>query len=1078
MLRFLLALLLTIATAVCLYAQGYPGSRPVSCRQDNIRLAELFRIIYEQTGITAFYNDEQISSNERISVNFQQEPLDNVLAFLLRRKGMVWCYRKEVFVVAFKKPGDADLGLLPEEKTRTITGRVVNEKAQPLAAVAIIPAADLSGATTDIDGKFILDNVKRNVPLFVRRPGYKSMELYSYADSLYIQLIPMVAPLQEVFVNAMPQNNSTGSVTRINKDEIAGQPVNNVLGALQGRVPGLYINQTTGLPGGGYRIRLRGRNSIESISDPLILLDGLPFPSVYFNGNYINDVGNGSPMSANVAASPLNLLTVNDIAGIEIMKDADAAAIYGARGANGVILINSNAPGGKNEFTANVYSGVGRAVNLVRYLDTKQYLLMRHEGLRNDNRTADSLTDYDMLRWDTTRYTDWQKAMIGGSARISEANVETKGAFFRQALAYRLSGTYHEEGTVYPTKDFGYKKTGSALQLRYTSPNGYWKAGFAGNYVTDHNFLPTTDLTTYATLPPNTPLSHINEKLNFEFGDFENPYAVLLRTSDARSRNGRMQVNAAYEPLDWLAFNVNTGMSILDVNETRIIPISSYPPYPDLTGQSYFFSNLYRNGLINVQAAMKRSLGNSQFNLLLGARLQFDDQELRSYYGYGYTSDSFLLKSNKAPFLDTLERIDTNYRYQSYYGRLEYKLAEKYVARLTLSRDQSSRLGKGSGGATFGSLGLAWVFSGENWLKDSKVLSFGKLRASYGRTGNDLYTRNYSTQTAVPDSVLSGHNSGHTWEKIRKAEMALELGFLKDRVLMTFCYYNNKSSNQLLTGLFKTQSSEDMYLPVNYPAVVTNKGVEIDLEVVPVQRGKLTWITNVNLSFLKNRLAAFPELAKTAYQFYYKEGMSLDMVKGYHFEGVDPQTGIYKIKDVDSNGVFNAEDRIFGQEQGPFCYGGWYNNLRYGNFELSCLLRFAKQNNYNFQYQGSFYMPGTIGNQPLQVQDRWRAPGDDAPVQGYTSSPNSQAMDAFRLARESDRQLTDASYIRMQSISVAYNLPSKFLSRIKMKSCKLYLQGLNLFTISKYNGRDPEITSGAEIYPSLRVITAGIKLSY
>lgn len=1077
-----------MVTATSLFAQGYPGRRPVTCQEGNISLQDLFKLIYEQTGMTAFYNDEQLSSYETVSPDFHQEPLDNVLAWLLRKRGMVWCYRKEVFVVAFKKPGDEDLGLLPEEKRRTITGIVVNEKILPMEGVAVMVKGGPNGAYTNKEGRFLLEDVEQNIGLLVRTNGYKPMELYSYADSVYVQLIPMSSPLQEVNVKGAAQRTLTGSVSEIDAGQVASQPVNNVLGALQGRVPGLYISQTTGLPGGGYRIRLRGRNSIESVSDPLILVDGIPFPSVSFNENYVNDIGNGAPLSSSVAASPLNLLTVNNIESIDILKDADATAIYGTRGANGVILINSKMPGREKGMTANYYTGIGQAVNLVRYMDTKQYVAMRQEAIRNDSGNVDDPIHYDLNSWGTERYTDWQKEMIGNTARISEGSLEMTGG--DETFAFRWSGVYRKESTVYPVDSFRYTKGGTMMQLMFNSPDRRLRVTLSGNYVSDHNLLPTTDLTTYATLPPNTPEAYtdINErKLNFEYRDFENPFAVLLRTAQARSSNWRGNLTASYEPVDGLIFRANMGTSKFYVSEVRVNPVRSFSPATGITsGESYFFNNLYRNTLLDYQIGWKRTIGKEQFDLQAGARLQFDDQHLKSLYAFDYKSDDGLRDTSAAGGVMTLDSVDANYQYRSFYGRLEFKHDNKYILALTVNRDHSDRLSIGNRNATFGSIGAAWVFSREGLLKKSRVLSLGKLRGSYGWTGNDQYVRNMDRETAVPDSVLprrgnrprnDDYTPVHTWERIRKAELALDLGFLQDRILATLCYYNNKSTNQLLTGHFKTSSGEEHFLPINYDAVVENKGFELDLEVTPFRGGRFNWTTDLNLSFASNELVAFPNLAQMKYQEYYNVGMSLDMVQGYHLQKVDPTSGIYRFDDPHSDGLL-MDDYKYGQEQGPFVYGGWYNNVRRGNFELNFLLRFAKQNNYNYQYLASPYVPGTIGNQLLLVQDRWQQPGDQVHIQRYTTSLASPAGSLFGFARKSDRQLTDASYIRLQSLVVAYYISAKKLNKINIKSCKLYIQGLNLFTISKYNGRDPEILAGPERYPSLRVITAGIRISY
>lgn len=1080
-----ISLIITVA-ANCGYAQVYPGAKRLSCKEENITLDHFFRLVYEQTGMTAFYNDEQLNSYERVSVNFRNEPLDNVLARLLRKRGMAWCYRKEVFVIAYKRPGDVDLGYLPGEDKRIISGIVVNEKGAPMEAVAVMTGDQLNGMSTAHDGKFVLRDVEPDAKLLVQRSGYKPMVLSSYADSIYIQMIPMVAPLQEVNVTGAAIATLTGSVSQVKAKEIEESPVNNVLGALQGRIPGLYINQTTGLPGGGYRIRLRGKNSIESNSDPLILVDGVPFPSVSFNENFFNMAGT---TGANVAPSPLNLLSVNDIESIQILKDADATAIYGTRGANGVILINSKSPGESGKgLTANVYSGWGKATNLVHYLNTKQYLEMRNEAFKNDGTEPNPAVDHDLTKWDQNRYTDWQKEMIGGTANILDASLEMKGG--NRMWGYRASGLYRQESTVYPSEDFRYKKGGAMLQLRYSSRDQKLKMEWLGNYVADRNFLPTTDMTFFSTVAPNTPEVYTYEgKLNFADSTFDNPYAFLLQTTKAKSSNFRTYLNTSWEPVKDLVFSVEVGGSNIRTDEVQIIPARSFVPsigYSDF-GISRFYANRYTNGQIDLRGSWKKTIGQEQFALMAGARFQFDDRHREELFAVGYTGDDASMEDTAAA--EIVEKLDSTkeaFQYQSFYGRLEYKHADKYVLTLTVNRDGSARLARRYG--TFGTIGAAWIFSRESWFGENSVLSFGKLRGSYGITGNDRYVRNVNRGTYVWGmAFLKGgiqpgglnYTPSHGWEKIRKAELAVDLGLINDRILATFCYYNNRSTDQLLTGRFQTierNPSKDVYMPVNVPAVVANKGFEIDLEGVVFRNSSVRWSTNLNLSFPKNSLVYFPNLEGWNYNNFYREGMSLDMLMGFHLKDVDPATGVYRFEDIENNGI-TLKDRAFGKELGPFFYGGWYNNVRYNDFEISCLFRYTKQNNYSYLYS-NFITPGGMRNQPVEVLDRWQKPGDETRIQQYTTSIGTPAGSAFGLAQESDQRLTDASYLRLQSLVFAYHLPQKKLLRTKIKSCKLYCQGLNLFTLTKYKGRDPEVTAGPDSYPSLRVVTVGMQLSF
>ncbi|MFC6100849.1 SusC/RagA family TonB-linked outer membrane protein [Olivibacter domesticus] len=1058
------------------------GNRLVNCRRKNIRLADFFAIVYKQTGLQAFYNDELLSSDERLNVDFKDVPLDLVLSWLLSDRQLTWRYREEAetFPIIPQWPRTSDSEPLPSVMSRTVIGKVVNGAGIPLEGVGVMVKNGLKGTYTDKEGKFNLAGIPFGVRLLVRQSGFKVQELADYPDSVFVRMEELIAPLKEVRVRGFLRTLLTGSTSGIRAEEIAAQPNSNVLSALQGRIPGLFLSQTTGLPGGGFKIRLRGKNSIDSDSDPLILVDGIPYPSASFNENLLNLVGSGSGMGANVAASPLNMLSINDIASVDILKDADATAIYGSQGANGVILITSKLPQpGSNGLRVNYNAGIGRASRFISYLNTPEYLRMRHEGISNDG-SMPGKGDYDLLRWDTTRYTDWQKEMIGGAAAIREASVELQGG--RELAAYRVSGMFREEGTVYPSADFKYRKGGARVQVNLSSGDQRLKVAISGNFIADRNRLPQTDLTILSNTPPNTPLVYDrNGNLNFEDSTFFNPYGQLLRTYTSKSQQLGSYLKVSAEPLPNLTFRSTFGVNSVQQNDVQVNPVKAFNPASGVdSGYSYFSATQYRNWLADLQIGWKAVAGQEQFHLLMGIKFQGEGQVRKTYMGLGYGADAELSDTAAAAVVNPMLSIDNYDRFQSLYGRIEYRHANKYLVSLTGSRDGSTRLSQGRRFAYFGAVGLGWIFSREPWLRSSKLISFGKLRASIGRTGNDRYLRDYDKGTYIqaPDANLQWGMDRYglpvySWEKISKREVGLDVGLKEDRVMVTINYYHNRSKNQLLT-LQVPAYPEDRYVPINHGAIVENKGWELDIEASLIKKDKFGWTTNVNVTLPKNRLVGFPHLDRTNYRFHYQEGMPLDMVMGFHLLGVDSKAGIYQFADAGNDGI-SLEDYNYGKALGPTVYGGVQHHFIYGNMELSMLFRFVRQQNYDYRF--SQQPPGMMNNQPSDVLGRWQRTGDLAGWQRYTASYSSAAGLAYGQAMRSDRQISDASYIRLQSVSLSYSLPQKFMERIRIKSGKLYLQGLNLFTITGYPGRDPETTASAEVYPSLRTITAGLQIS-
>ncbi len=1061
----MLSLLLLVAAPIAdLTAQVYPGRRLVTYQRKNISYSDFFNVIYTQTQMLAFYNEEQVASDEIVSVNFQEAPLDTVLASLIGRKGLGWCYKQGTFVVSY---------LRREELNRTITGLIVNEKGQPLDAAAINANGSLQNTGTAKDGRFILRDVPPGATLTVRRAGYKPMELTAYADSVFVQLVPIVSPLKAVDITGGIQKWVTGSVSSIDEEEIAEQPASNVLSTLQGRVPGLYINQTTGLPGGGYRIRLRGRNSLESVSDPLILVDGIPFPAVSFNEAFFALAGQYTRRPGeNITASPLNLLTISDIARVDVLKDADATSIYGAKGVNGIISITTRAPNANNKgFNANIYSGAGQAAKLIRYMDTKQYLEMRREGIRNDGQVSDTI-DHDLTgtEWDTTAYTDWQKKMIGNTAHVLDANLDFNGG--HENMYYRLSGSYRQESTVYPSPaldslpDFGYKKYGLYTQFRFNSNNKRLQLNFSGSYTGDVNRLPNTDLTVFSTLPPNIPYQNTPSLYFDEHREHDNPYAYFWRTSKTISTSFRSYVNGIYTLSDDWELNANMGFSSIKIKETQVNPASSFNPEDNLPGgYSFFFNNRHFNGLMDFSVRWKKGPLTKQVSWVGGVRLLYEQQRQKGFQGYWYQDDKLLDRRSAAPVLYPLIDSTTYYNYKSFYSRIEYKLAHRYMMALTATADLSSRLKTDKPLGFFAAASAGWLFSKAALFSDNRILSYGKLRASFGISGNDQFRRDINKATYIPDALVT--KAGYNWEKVRKWELAMELGLFNDRIYSVLCYYNNRSSNQLVTTATRGMT--------NHNIVIQNRGFELDLETRQLETKTISWTSSFNLSFPQNKLLYFDGFDGTHYVSYYSQGKALDMVNTYGLTRVEPKTGYYEFEKSGTKAPGEKDKRV-AKELDPEFYGGFQHNLQVKQIELNILFRFARQNNYNYQYGSGTYSPGGISNQPLTVENHWHKPGDIASVQKYSSSREGAAA-LYPFVLLSDKRITAVNYLRLQSLMMAYHIPEKTLKQFKIKSCKLYLQGLNLFTISNYEGRDPELVTAEETYPSLRIMTAGIQVS-
>jgi TonB-linked SusC/RagA family outer membrane protein len=478
----------------------------------------------------------------------------------------------------------------------------------------------------------------------------------------------------------------------------------------------------------------------------------------------------------------------------------------------------------------------------------------------------------------------------------------------------------------------------------------------------------------------------------------------------------------------------------------------------------------------------QKDLGSGRFDILAGATFQHQEGNQSVLSATGFPSNTLIHNLSSAATVLPLVSDRTQYRYQAFFGRLNYTLRGRYILNLTGRRDGSSRFGPGRQFANFGAIGGAWLFSEEPLFDGSSLLSFGKLRASYGVTGSDnigdyQYLDTY-TSSGISYGGVTGlqparlFNPEFAWERNRKLEIAVEAGFLNDRVFLTAGWYRNRSDNQL-TGIPLPATTGFPSVQANLNAVVENKGLELTLRTANVETTDFSWVTSLNLTVQRNRLLEFPNLESSTYAGLYRIGQPLNIRTVYHLEGVDPQTGLYTFRDYDGDGVITAAgDKQAIADFNPKIFGGLQNQFRYRNVSLDVLFQFVRQQNYS--PEAFFTMPGTASNQPESVNDRWQQPGDEASHQMFAPASNSSATSAYAKYLESDGVITDASYIRLKNVALSYQLPNSWLWGA---TCRIFLEGQNLLTFTPFRDGDPEFISVGYL-PPLKVISTGLSLTF
>jgi TonB-linked SusC/RagA family outer membrane protein len=958
---------------------------------------------------------------------------------------------------------------------------IITDGANVLPGVTIVIKSKAnSSAISDYNGQY---NITANSSdtLVVSFIGYKiALIPIKGRKTVDIQLQYDTTNLQEVRVNAgyysVKSSERTGSIARITSKDIETQPVSNVLATMQGRMAGVNVIQSTGVPGGGFEIKIRGQNSIRSDGNaPLYIIDGVP---------YASDAIGSSRTSTTfpTPTSPLNSINPDMIESIEILKDADATAIYGSRGANGVVLITTKkGKAGKTTFNITASTAVGTVTRFLKLMDTPQYLAMRKQAFINDGLTEYGPLDYDVnVTWDQNRYTDWQKELLGGTAEITNLQGTVSGG--SENTQFLVSGSYYTESTVFPG-DFLYKKGGTQLSLNHRSEDKKIRLTFSAGYTSQNNNQPSYDFSYDArSLPPNAPaLYDASGNLNWENSTWENPLRNLNTIFAAKTNDLIANTVLSYEVLPGLLLKSSLGFSDLSTNETRIVPSTTANPAlgADSSTSAIFLNNTDRSSwIIEPQINWRKELGTGKLELLLGATFQNQITDRLQQSGTGFSSNSLIYNLAAAKTTRVLLNEEIQYKYQAFFGRLNYNYEQRYILNLTARRDGSSRFGSGNQFANFGAIGAAWLFSNENFLKHSSWLSFGKLRSSYGTTGNDQIGDYQFLNTYTTGVIYNGiiglrpsrlYNSNFGWETNKKLEVALELGFLQDRIFTTAALYQNRSSNQLV-GVPLPGTTGFTLLQSNLDATVENAGIEFTLRTTNFSSDTFNWTTNFNLTFARNKLISFPGLESSPYSQQYRIGQPLNIELLYKFKGVNPQTGIYEFEDTNKDGRISfPEDQQTLVDLNPQYYGGIQNQLSYKRLTLDFLFQFVKQKNRNYPMGPA----GTMSNQQERMVNSWQQPGDTAPYQIYTTGYNNDALIGDSLYGESDAAISDASFIRLKNIALTYDVPLT----LKQTQFKIILQGQNLLTFTSYKDGDPEFTSYGFL-PPLKVISAGVQLTF
>ncbi|MFD2286724.1 SusC/RagA family TonB-linked outer membrane protein [Pedobacter petrophilus] len=1088
-----------ITSLQCLFATEVNGQSTqqvqVTIKLQEETITSAIKKIEQNSPFRFIYRNNDLKDIVPVSMPLASRTVKETLDFILKGTGLTYHQVGDKILVSKLTV----VNTTESVKDTRLTGMVTDEIGNPLPGVSIRIKGDKSFSTaSDQYGHYSVNiPTGKTISIIFSYVGYVTREIAvdEKTTSLKTALVPEAGSLNEVQVigyGTTTRKLNTGSVASITSKEIEKQPVGNPLAALAGRMSGVLIGQNNGVPGSTIQVQIRGQNSLSSGGIPLYVIDGVPFTN--FNG--------GSPPTDNLNAfgtsgasggiSPFGMINPSDIERIDILKDADATSIYGSRGANGVVLITTKkGSSGRVKIGLNLNTGLTELNRFIPTLDLQQYLALRKEAFQNDGVTPNATNAPDLTLWDQNNSTDFQKLLIGNRGHVNEIQGSMSGG--NDQTRFFFNSAYRRESTVFLGENSS-KRFSSRLNLDHSSQNKKFMASFSVSYTNDNTNLPTSDLASVYNLPPNLPLYDATGKL-FWSNNFTNPLANLLRRYTGVTNNLIGNANLKYEVLPGLNVKANFGYTNTRLDQVATIPASSANPANNPLSSATFTNLNAQNWIIEPTLDYVKTLGRGRLTALIGTSFQQNSSNGLSLAGTNYSNEALLGTLGAAGTTTVNYNNIVKYKYNAVFAKVNYDWQEKYLINATFRRDGSSRFGPTNRFGNFGALGAGWIFTQETFVKDNlPFLSFGKLRGSFGTTGNDqisnfIYLPLYSsTNTYLGNAatvVTTIPNEEIKWETTKKLEFAIDLGFLNDRISFTANYYRSRSSDQIAFNALATQSGYNAY-QTNLPALIQNKGLELELNSTNIISKDFSWKTNVNFTFTDNKLLEFPDLDKSFSASTYVVGESINLFRLYHYLGVNPVNGAAIYEDKDGNGTININDRYVADLGTPF-FGGFNNTFTYKGFELGIFFQF----NHRFGVtQILNTRPGALSNQNNYWLDRWTPGNLNASNPGASATAGTAIAASYNLYTSSDAVYGDASYLKLRSVNLSYNIPQDWLKQVKISSASVFVQGQNLFTWAKnkyildpettVQGGPPGLGTGVigQVLPPLRTIVFGVNCSF
>lgn len=1089
---------------------SYAQRTKITLNLNNVTVERLIDEIESKTDFHFVYQIKEVDLNRVVSVKANKELVTSILERIF---GNTKTTHNVVDKQIFLKEREARTSTLHQEvqsgpiKLQSlVSGLVTDSDGIPLAGANVVEKGTTNGVTADFDGNFSIEVANANATLVVSYIGYSTKEIpLNGQASVNIVLEESAAGLDEVVVvgyGVQKKSDITGAVSNISEEKLQSRPTANFSDALQGRSSGVQIRQSGGDLDGKFQIAIRGVGSVTGSNEPLIVVDGVPLVSASFS-------------------------TINpkDISSIDILKDASATAIYGARAANGVVIVTTKkGTVGKPQLTYSSDLSIEHISERYDVMSTEQQRLLFVEAFKNSNRSTAVYDDPSNPIWQVDN--DWQD--LGTRAGIRQIhNLNYSGG--TENTQYSASASYQNRTGILLNTDIktyslrtnlssqvndwlkiSTNITGSFQPQNYSDGDDWGATGYRG-FVYHHSYTPAYD--------ENGELANIDTASAPYFGANSNPLVpLLLPTKELNTTRllGNFQANIRL--MEGLFFNTNLGGDLVRVEGYTYNPIYSIGRMINTQGSVRVSNNSDTNWVADATLDYTKEFDKHDLKLLVGVSAQQFLLRRTSAFGTGTIDNALNQLSNQTSFNSTGSNVKGGLA--STFARMNYGYDDRYLLTATVRRDGSSRFGPDKRYGVFPSASLAWRVSQENFLKNSTTLNDLKFRVSYGLTGNqnignfEFITRAASTPYVFGNSVVVGNSASNIgnpslqWEANKQLDIGVDFALFKSRISGTIDYYDKKSEDLLIQNPIPLTAGVPNPPIVNIGSV-RNSGVEFAIFTRNLT-GKFKWSTDFNISYNENEVldigsnsagepleipgqniplsnvptnltvAGRPVGAFNMYIFdgMWQLGEEAEAATWFNAVPGDP-----KYKDLNNNGLLDAGDRAFVGNPHPKFIGGMDNTFSYKNLSLSVFMNFATGNKLYNTARNLFSRGVPFVQNFAEAADFWTPDNPSA-----TSPRPSQGGTTTTLATlASTRFLEDASFLRVKNVALTYDLPGKIFETSFISSAQFTISATNLLTFTKYTGLDPEASSRESLlsagidytpYPNTKQYNLGVKIGF